>query len=396
MNERELALDVLYRVFHEDAYASLLLKRVKDEANIAFVSHVVYGVIRNRTYLEYQWKQYAKHTKLKTALIIDIGVYQMFFMNQKDYVVINETVKLANKNDAKFVNAILRKVQSEGRKDSEDLSIQYSHPQWMIDMWNAHYGMDTARKILEADQVIPQVYGRINPLKISKEALEKDPAVHFIDENSFWMDTPIQHTSYFQNGEVLIQNPSSLFPCFALDVKDHMKVLDCCASPGTKTQLISAWMHNTGEIDACDYYEQRVGLIDDLLEKCDCRNVKTKVCDARVPVFEKESFDRILCDVPCSGMGDLKHKPEIRWHLKPEDIDELVSLQEKILDNVSAYLKQGGILVYSTCTLNKKENTSQIRKFLNRHEDFSLLEEKTIFPFEKNHDGFYYAKLVKR
>lgn len=395
MNERELALDILYRVFHEDAYASLLLKQIKDE-NIGFVSHVVYGVIRNRTYLEYQWKQYAKHTKLKTALIIDIGVYQLLFMNQKEYVAIHETVELAGKNEKKFVNAILRRVQKEGKKDSTDLSVQYSHPDWMIRMWKAQYGAEEAEKILQADQKIPLVYGRINPLKITKEKLEKDPSVHFIDAYSFTMDTPIQHSSCFQNGEVLIQNPSSLLPCFWLDAKDDMKVLDCCAAPGTKTQMISALMHNTGEITACDYYEKRIGLVDELMERCGSQNVVTKVCDASKPVFEAESFDRILCDVPCSGMGDLRHKPEIRWHLKPEDIDEVVQLQQKILENVSSYLKREGILVYSTCTLNQKENTAQIRNFLNHHSDFSLLEEKTIFPFEKNHDGFYAAKLVKR
>lgn len=395
MNERKTALDILYRVFHEDAYASLLLKK-ETEGNIAFVSHLVYGVIRNRTYLEYQWKQYAKHTKLKNTLIIDIGVYQLFFMDQKEYAAINETVELANQNDRNFVNAILRRVQKEGRKDSTDLSVQYSHPQWMIDMWNAHYGKEVTEKILQADQKIPQVYGRINPLKMTKERLQQDPSVHFIDDFSFTMDAPLQHSSYFQNGEVLIQNPSSLCPCFALDVKDDMKVLDCCGAPGTKTQLLGALMHNTGKITACDLYEQRVKLIEDLMVKCNTGNVETKVCDASVPSFEEESFERILCDVPCSGLGDLSHKPEIRWHLKPEDIDSITQIQEKILNNVSTYLKKEGILVYSTCTLNRKENTSQIKKFLNTHEDFSLLEEKTIFPFEKNHDGFYIAKLVKR
>jgi 16S rRNA (cytosine967-C5)-methyltransferase len=397
MNTRKEALEILYQVFSKNGYASLIMREKKDidPKHMPYISNVVYGVIRNYRFLEYQWRSYAKRTKLKTALTIDMAIYELFFMNGEDYAIVNEAVELVRDNEKKFVNAILRRVIQEGKKNSDDICIQYSHPEWIYHMWKAHYGEEITKKIMLADQQIPKVYGRINPLKITKEQLSQDTNVHFIDDYSFTMNQAIQNTEYFKEGKVLIQNPSSLLPVFSLDVKEGMRVLDTCAAPGTKTQMISALMNHTGEVIACDLYEQRCHLIDELMKRCGNTNVITKVNDATKETFVKESFDRILCDVPCSGLGDLSHKPEIRWHLKPENIDEIIQIQKEILNVSSSYLKKGGILVYSTCTLNKKENTSQINTFLKNHDDFILVEEKTIFPFETNHDGFYIAKLEK-
>ncbi len=397
MNTRKEALDILYQVFSKEGYASLIMREKKeiDSIHMPYISNAVYGVIRNYRYLEYQWRSYAKRTKLKTALTIDLAIYELFFMHGEDYAIVNEAVNLVKENEKKFVNAILRRVLQEGRKDSDKLCIQYSHPDWIYSMWKAHYGKEIADQILVADQKIPKVYGRINPLKCTKEELSKDEHIQFIDAYFFTSDQPIQKTKIFDEGKVLIQNPSSFEPVKALDLKEHLKVLDTCASPGTKTQMISALMNNTGEIIACDLYEQRCHLIDTLMKRCGNTNVQTMVNDATKNAFQEEIFDRILCDVPCSGLGDLTHKPEIKWHLKPENIDEIIQIQQKILDTSSYYLKKGGIMVYSTCTLNKKENSTQIQNFLKQHEDFKLLEERTIFPFEENRDGFYFAKLEK-
>lgn len=398
MNTRKKVLDILYRVMCEDGYASIIMREVKDisKEEMPFVSNLVYGVLRNYSYLENQWRSYAKHTKAKTALAIDMAIYELFFTNSKEYAIVNETVELVNKNDRAFVNAILRRVQKEGKKDFEDPCIQYSHPDWIYKMWKAHYGEETALKIMQADLEIPNVIGRINPLKITKAELEKDPSITFINDYCFIKEGSILSMDEFQEGKVLIQNPSSIESVLALQLIDDLKVLDVCAAPGTKTQLISSFMHNTGEVIACDLYEHRLQLINQLMDKCGNTNVQTKVNDANVSSFEEETFDRVLCDVPCSGLGDLSHKPEIKWHLKPENIDEIIQTQAKILDVSSKYLKKGGILVYSTCTLNKKENTSQVQNFLKTHENYVLESEKTIFQFEKYHDGFYVAVLRKQ
>lgn len=397
MSARKEALNILYRVMHEGGYASLLMREAKiSKEDMPFVTNVVYGVLRNHTYLEYQWRRHAKRTKVKTALALDMAIYELHFMQAKEYAVVNEMVNLVNKNEKNFVNAILRKYIKEGWLESDIPSIKYSHPDWLIGLWNAHYGKGDTLKILEADQQIPRVYGRINPIRITKEELAKDVHVHFIDDLSFTMDKPMQSSQYFKEGKIVIQNPSSIIPVRQLDLAENLQVLDTCAAPGTKTQLISSFMHNTGHVIACDLYAQRCALIEQLMHRCGNTNVEAIVNDAAKPSFQKESFDRILCDVPCSGLGDLSHKPEIRWHLKPEDLDAIVQIQATILEVSSTYLKKGGVLVYSTCTLNKKENTGQVKAFLEKHNDFTLVSESTVFPFEENRDGFYIAKLVKK
>lgn len=398
MNVRKKVLNILYRVMLEDGYASIIMRESKDisKEEMPFVSNLVYGVLRNYLCLEQQWRPYAKRTKPKTALALDMAIYELFFTNSKDYAIVSETVELVNSNEKSFVNAILRKVQKEGKKDFEDPCTQYSHPKWIYQMWKAHYGEEVALNIMKADQEIPSVIGRINPLKITKEELDKDESITFINEYCFVKDGSILLMDAFKQGKVLIQNPSSIEPVLALQLEDDLKVLDVCAAPGTKTQLISSLMHNTGEVVACDLYEHRLQLINQLMDRCGNTNVQTKVNDATIVSFEEETFDRVLCDVPCSGLGDLSHKPEIKWHLKPENIDEIIQTQAKILEVSSQYLKKGGYLVYSTCTLNKKENTSQIQNFLKTHDNYELVHEKTIFSYEKYHDGFYVALLRKQ
>ena len=247
---------------------------------------------------------------------------------------------------------------------------------------------------MEHDQKKAVSYGRINTLRTSKEEMEKDPSLDFIDEICFRFEGPLQKSEAFKEGKVLIQDYSSQQTVKLLEAKPGMKVLDACAAPGTKTQQIAMFMENKGSITAGELHEHRAKLINELMKRTGVSIVTSKVMDAtQKDLFEKESFDRILCDVPCSGLGDLSHKPEIRWHLKPEDLDEITVIQKEILSSCSSYLKKGGILVYSTCTLNRKENENQVKNFLKAHEDFELLSERTIFPFEYDSDGFYMAAL---
>ncbi len=392
---REIILDILYRVFYDSGYASLLMRKMKaDEKDAAFIAETVYGTIRSRTLLEEQWKPFAKKTKQKTAVILDFSVYQLFFMDVPDYAVVNEAVELAGKHEGKFVNAVLRRVIEQGLITSEKPEVKYSHPAWIQGLWKAHYGEETALKIMEHDQKKAVSYGRINTLRTSKEEMEKDPALDFIDEICFRFEGSLQKSKAFKEGKVLIQDYSSQQTVKLLEAKPGMKVLDACAAPGTKTQQIAMFMENKGSITAGELHEHRAKLIDELMKRTGVSIVTSRVMDATQKVFfEKESFDRILCDVPCSGLGDLSHKPEIRWHLKPEDLDEITVIQKEILSSCSSYLKKGGILVYSTCTLNRKENENQVKSFLKAHEDFELLSERTIFPFEYDSDGFYMAAL---
>ncbi len=397
MEPRKTAYEILYRVFYEHGFASLLMREIKmDQPSMAFVSQLVYGTIRNRSLLEYQWKDLVRKTRSRAEVLLDMACYELYFMSSPSYAVLNEVVSLAPKKDRAFINAVLRQVSSRQLQQPHDPSISCSMPEWIIRLWNAHYGECRCNQLLQIFQTPAGVYGRWNPIKAEKQQLSELDHYTWLDEWSFSSDIPIQKTRDFLNGRVVIQNPSSLLPVMMMDVKPGMKVLDTCASPGTKTQMMAVLMENTGSITACDLYEHRLSLIDHLMEKTGVKIVETMVADGTKLAQEHvESFDRVLCDVPCSGLGDLRHKPEIRWHLTPDDMDEIILIQQQILQTSSCYVRNGGKLVYSTCTLNNRENGKQIRDFLKNHPEFELMEEKTVFP-DEIHDGFYAACMVKK
>ena len=397
-DSRQEILNILMRVQRDGSYASLLIRSADiDEKDIGFVTETVYGTIRNYALLEYQWHRFAKKTDLRTALLLDMTLYQMHFMESVPaYAAVHEAVAMADKNKRGFVNAVLRSIQRERWKEPEELSVRLSHPEWILKMWSAHYGADTAEAIAMHDQQPSAVCGRMNTLLADRQQLMEE-GFSFLAHDCVVCGQPIQRTDAFRSGKVIIQGRSSQEVVRFLQAEPGMKVLDLCAAPGTKTQQIACAMENRGEITACDIYEQRTKLISDLMAKTGVSICQTKVNDASKPgAFAEKSFDRILMDVPCSGLGDLSHKPEIRWHLQPQDIDALVSLQKQILDAGCAYVRENGILVYSTCTLNRKENEAQIMSFLQRHPEFEKEEERTIFPQDLDSDGFYVCRLRRK
>ncbi|NLH63704.1 MAG: 16S rRNA (cytosine(967)-C(5))-methyltransferase RsmB [Erysipelotrichaceae bacterium] len=404
MKPRQYILEVLMRVFQEDAYASLLMRENKmDRKDMPFISEVVYGTIRNYDMLEYQWRSYASgHVKKKIALLLDMSIYQLQYLDgTPSYAVISEAVEMTGKYEKKFVNAVLRNVEKRGQvfphgNDLKSLSIETSHPLWLLQMWQSHYGTEITKKLCQEDQERPYAFGRINTLKIKKEDLEKGDRIKFLNDISFIYEGILSRTSMFTEGKVVIQDINSAETVRHLDVHPGMDVLDACAAPGTKSQEIAMFMENKGRLVACDLYEKRTHLIEELMARTGVSICTAMVNDAKIERPEWQgSFDRVLVDAPCSGLGDLRHKPEIRLHLKPEDLDEIIDVQKGILDTAASYARKNGILIYSTCTLNKKENEEQIRHFLEIHQEFSLEEEKTIFPFENGGDGFFMAKLRK-
>ena len=403
MSVRAEVLNILERVFRQHGFASLLLRKAdisKEEMGLA--SEIVYGTIRNKTLLEEQWRPFTKHVKPRVAALLNMSVYQLLFLDSiPSYAVIFEAVELAGKSEKEFVNAVLRKAQKQGLKKPEgntieELAVLTSHPLWILQLWKAHYGFETMKEIALHNQEPSLVYGRVNALKCKKTDIAQIPDVRMLEDDCFFYAGVLQRTELFSKGMVLIQDRHSQKVVRKLDVLPGMQVLDACAAPGTKTQQIACLMKNQGKIIATDLYEARCHLIDELMNRTGVSIVSTKQNDATITgAFTEESFDRILIDAPCSGLGDLSHKPEIRWHLETTSIDELVRTQESILDASAEYLRVGGILVYSTCTLNRKENEQQIKKFLAKHSNYVLLEEETLFPMVDDADGFYYAKLKR-
>lgn len=392
---RNCALNILYRVLQQDAYATLLMRKIEDDIDSRFLTTLVFTTLRNVYLLDYQYENLVtKRIKPKTKTLLRMGVAQLFLLaDVPEYAAIDTTVDLAQKHEKAFINAILHACAKQGFRQPLSLDIATSHPLWLVKMWQKQYGEEITEKILKANGKASRVYGRLNTLKATKEELV-DLGFTFVNDVTFTGDRLLEREA-FQSGKYVIQDIHATDVVKHLDVQKGMRVLDACASPGTKTQLIAMRMENEGSVYAFDLHPHRIELIKNLMEKTGVTIVNTQVRDSSVYDPALPEFDRILLDVPCSGLGDLRHKPEIRYHIQPRDLDEIVDVQRKILDVNSRYLALGGILLYSTCTLNKKENEKMIASFLQTHPQYRLSEEKTYFPYEEDGDGFYYAKLQR-
>lgn len=403
MNARFVAYDCLCKIILEGQYANLMMRKALDKVSDidkGLVTQIVYGTLRNYRLCRYQWNDLVdKPCSKQIAILLDMSVYQLFFMDKvPTYAIINEAVDCAPNSNKGFVNAILRKVESRGKMHSDDIGIQTSHPEWLINLWKAHYGQEKMLEIIEGNNLDAQVVGRINTLKSSKEELEKIEGIHFLDELAFVADFNLVQSEIFQEGKIVIQDESSQQVVKIMDLKEESRVLDCCSAPGTKTSQIAMMLNNTGEIIANELHEHRAKLVSEAMDKLGVTNTKVINEDAILlnTILEQESFDAILVDAPCSGLGVLRRKPEIKMKIQPENIDEIVELQKNILNSVQSLLKNEGVLVYSTCTINKKENEKQIQNFINSHPEYELCYENTIFPIDSTKDGFYMAKLLKK
>ena len=408
MKAREYALNCLERVVMKGGYANLVLRQQPQGLSAedrALASELVYGTLRNLAFLEYQWHEFARRkVQGRLGLLLDMSVYQMLFLDRiPDYAAVSEAVDLSAAHEKAFVNAVLHKVMAQGMREVNDpdplvqASIRLSHPLWLLRLWASHYGTDNALAIARHDQTSGRVYGRINTLKTTREAFSRYPGVQFLDETAFTFDGVIAAQNWFERGEAVVQDRASQQAVKMLDPRPGMNVLDCCAAPGTKTAQIAMMMDNQGGITALELHENRRLLLEQAMQHLGASCVRTACMDAgradeQLPAA---SFDRILADAPCSGLGDLRHKPEIALRVKPDDLDAIVKLQERILDACARLLKPGGVLVYSTCTLNRKENENQAAAFVKRHAGFTLEQEKTWLPQELDSDGFYAAKIVK-
>lgn len=405
---RKVAWEGLEAIVSQGQYANLWMRENLEgltQQEKGWVTQVIYGTLRNLQLVRYQWSDLVKQLpSSKIALLLDMSVYQLFWLHSSvDYAVVNEAVELCYPGQKGLVNALLRKVVARGQRELPQvdslalLSLTTNHPQWLLQLWSAHYGPSVMEKLAKADLEEATVHARINPLKISRSELCEIPGVK-LEENGWSVkaDFPLAQSDLFKEGKVVIQDRSSQEVALLLNPKPLDLVLDACSAPGTKTTQLAAMMENQGTILACDLHEHRLRLVDQLAEKLDVHIITTQVMDAtHADEMISEQFDKILLDVPCSGLGVLKRKPDILCRLKPENIDEIILIQKEILNHCAPLLKVGGTLVYSTCTLNKKENEKQVERFLKAHENYKLCTEKTIFSYESGNDGFYMAKIVR-
>lgn len=410
------AYHILNQYFLDSSYLNLALNEQLKNSQLNrqdkdLCTTIVYGTIQNLLYLEYQLEPYIKNKKVKRKIktLLLMSLYQLIYLNKiPAYAVINEAVKIAKKESfqvGKFVNAILRNFIKHPLRTLDDLeedqrlSIETSHPYWMVKMLNKQYGKENTKKICYENNTVPTRCARVNTLKTTKRDLLQNDC---FQEGKLSPDSVLYHkgniadSEYFKKGLLTIQDESSQLVATLLSPLENEYVLDMCGAPGSKTTHLAQLMNNTGTIEVYDLYEHKVKLIEQNCQRLAVTNVKAHAYDATKldEIYDKETFDRILLDAPCSGLGVLKRKPEIKFH-DSSIMDELIPLQAKLLEKAYYLLKNNGTMVYSTCTINKKENDYMIDQFIDKHPDMEVVLKRTILNFEYHTDGFFMCKMKK-
>ncbi|MCD7894713.1 MAG: 16S rRNA (cytosine(967)-C(5))-methyltransferase RsmB [Erysipelotrichaceae bacterium] len=409
--ERQLALEILLKYEKNQSYLNISINHCFHQHELTktqknFITRLVYGTVSYQLYLDYIIKQtITGRIKKYEKILLMMSLYQILFMDAiPNYAIINEAVNLAKhkgKRTANFINASLRKltqvnISFDNLNEDERLSIETSHPLWLVKMFIKQYGKETAIEILHANNTIPHQTARVNTILCQIEDIlqidgfTKSP----LSIDGVYYDGAIMNSEAYKQGLLTIQDESSQLVGRLLNPTKDDYVLDMCSAPGGKTTHLAALMNNQGSIEAYDLYEHKIHLVNQLCERLHVTNIKTHCYDSTklLDIYHEETFDKILLDAPCSGLGVIKRKPEIKYH-DSIALDEIEKIQEKLLENAYPILKKGGNMVYSTCTLNKKENEKQIQAFISRHPSMKILEEKTILPIDS--DGFYMCLLEK-
>ncbi len=436
---RGIAVKILNRIGRTDAYLDKLLEHELKNTSLsgqdkALLFEIVHGVVRWMGRIDWILTGFYKGQFSKSIANIKntlrVALYQILFLDRvPDYAAVNEAVEFIKKfqgqKAADLTNAVLRNIirnkeniRYANREEDEVtfLSAYYSHPSWLVKRWLKIYGREFTENLLKANLQKPSITLRVNRLVTSVEEMKKllEKVELKFTEGKYLKNflklaslSNIADWEYFKKGYFAIQDESAGFACELLDPKPGMKVADLCAAPGGKTAYIAELMNNQGELVAVDRFESRLKILRKNLSRLNVNNVRTIAIDALE--FDETGFDRVLIDAPCSGLGTLTKKPDIKWKRELIDIRNLTHLQSDLLNKGAEILKTGGILVYSTCTIEPDENFEIVKKFLKEHPEFELvkkiegLDESLFdengclqtFPNIHGIDGAFAAKLIK-
>ena len=392
----------------------------------AFITEIFYGVLRNKNFLDYMIEKNTKVIKKEWIRnLLRISIYQLTFMSSDAKGVVWEATEIAKKHGiaiSKFINGTLRNylrnkdLEIKKLHDEKNYEILYSIPQYFCDILEKQYGSENLNQAIISLKKIPYLSVRVNKLKYSEEEFEeflKEKDIQIIKkvDSVYYVNSGlIINSKEFKEGKIIAQDASSYLAAKNLGAKPNELVLDICAAPGGKTAVLAEEMENKGEIIAIDIHQHKKKLIEENMKKLGIDIVKATVLDARNINKQGRKFDKILVDVPCSGYGVIRKKPEILYTKNRENIEELASLQLEILNSAADILKDGGELIYSTCTIISQENTENVEKFLNERKEFKVkalnIPENVSGEYDKlggfsiNYkeeimDNFYIIKLAK-
>ncbi|KMQ50708.1 Ribosomal RNA small subunit methyltransferase B [Chitinispirillum alkaliphilum] len=440
MNTRQLVLKVLSeydsRPGDLDSITDRVLKNVKiDHRDRRFVFELVYGVMRFKLYLDYiidQFLTIEENLQSPTLRrILQIGVYQIMFMDKvPDHAAVNESVNIAKgqpdtKAASGVVNAVLRNVINKKRQITlpdpqkdlcRRLSVEYSHPEWMVERWLKQIGLSKTKKLLAFNNKKPAIYLRRKIREISRQQFEADvrtlcePATGYL--NLYYkMKKPLdpQNIRLLKMGLCNVQAPSSGWVTAMMDVQRAEHILDLCSAPGGKTVLMAEIAQEQGSVVACELKIHRLLKVIQNYKRMGLENIYPIACDGTHPPFTGH-FDKVLLDAPCTGSGVLQRHPDGRWTRKPSDIESVVNLQRKLMESAASTIGTAGVMVYSTCSIEPEENEQQVEWFLSSHPDFKLDEAPEsvpgmfidnsgclrITPYDHELDGMFAARFVKQ
>lgn len=438
-NVRDAALTILLAVDKNQAYSNLLLNQTINKYKInskdrALLTEITYGTLQHKYKLDYFLEPFIRgKVDLWVRWLLRLSLYQIVFLSRiPPHAAVNEAVEIAkrrgHKGIASMVNGILRSILRQGIRSTDEikeqvqrLSIETSHPLWLVERFIQSYGIEKTTEMLHENNIPPKQTVRVNRTKATvKEVLTslKQEGIHaeqskVIPECIYILDGQAARTDAFKRGLFTIQDESSMMPANVLNPQEGWRVLDMCAAPGGKTTHIAEKMNNQGSILATDLHPHKLDLIDETSTRLGLNIIQTAPIDGRkaAEFLQTESFDAVLVDAPCSGLGVMRRKPDIKYTKREEDFKSLHTIQLELLDNAVKVLKQGGRLVYSTCTVNHEENEGTVMDFLASHPEMELvpiehlpkqlLEQQQsgmlqVFPQDFDSDGFFVAAFRKK
>lgn len=371
----------------------------------AFATELFYGVLRNLTLLDF-WIGLLRSGSIddQSRDLLRLGLYQLFCLQTPGHAAVFETVELAARRNRSFVNAMLRSASRRAEElqqagNAASLATRTSHPGFLIERWTRTFGIDAAAGLCEWDNQSAPVYARINTLRTTQsDFLAQHPAAEPLATNPLFVRLTSVPTEALQRGDCYIQDPSTAAAVELLAPQPGEAVLDACAAPGGKSGMIAALMQNTGELVACDRDPARVEKLAGNLERLGATLARVAQKDwtasARSDDFAARSFDRILIDAPCSNTGVLRRRVDARWRLEPHDFKRMPEEQLTILRRVVPLLKPGGVLVYSTCSIEPEENEQVVSRIATEFPFLQVDEQRSVLPFRDAFDGAFAAKLL--
>jgi 16S rRNA (cytosine967-C5)-methyltransferase len=442
-NVRETALELLETIEKNQSYSNLILHHAIERnkvpvRDIGLLTELVYGTLQRKMTLDFFLKPFIKEGKKLDRWVphlLRLTLYQIVFLDKiPERAAIFEAVEIAKKRGhkgvASLINGVLRSIQREGLPSLteiddpiERLSIETSHPTWLVKRWVEQFGFEKTKEMCKLNLTAPTQTARVNIslisrddclVKLREEGYLVEPSA-IIQESIHCLKGNLASSNAFKEGLLTIQDESSMLVAHALGINENNKILDACAAPGGKSTHIAEKLKGTGTVYSMDLHEHKVRLIKENASRLQLNNINAQALDSRKidEQFQNETFDRILLDAPCSGLGVMRRKPDMKYTKMEADLNRLQTIQLDLLKAVSPLLKKNGILVYSTCTVDQEENEAVIRKFLEQNKDFEgdldwkvrmpeaiqpLIQsyDLQIFPQDFGSDGFYIACLRKK